>query len=105
MTTNMHFANSQRSDPYFTDWAAMGLPPEPGTTAFSRPCAPVVPAKATPADRERARAREYQKKKYIPAAERNKAITEFKGLHLNKGPLNESPAAKAKTAKLLKAGI
>lgn len=106
MTTNTHLANSQRSNPYFSDWAAMKLPPEPGRTAFDWRRDPVDPSPAlTRLERDRAKGRERARAKYIPAAVRNAAITEFKGTHLNKGPLNESPAAKAKTAKLLKAGI
>jgi hypothetical protein len=92
------FAKSQ--DPYATDWAAMGLPPEQGRTAFDGPI-PSAPADPSKADKERARARAYAKAKYVPAAERNKAITEFKGAHLNLGPLSESPESKAKTARLI----
>lgn len=100
MTTSTRLAKSQ--DPYATDWAAMGLPAEPGRTAFDWQRAPVSPSlEAAQLERDRARARKYQKNKYVPAAERNKAITEFKSTHLNLGPLSESPASKAKTARLI----
>lgn len=106
MSNTARVANSQ--DPYTSNWAAMGLPSESGRTAFDGPLVLVDSTeslKAIKDDLNRAKARAYQKAKYVPAAEREKAITEFKAPHLNRGPLNESPQAKAKTALLLKARI
>ena len=89
------------NDAYTSDWAAMGLPSEPGRTAFDGPRAPVEPTEPTRKEKDRERSRAYQKAKYVPAAEREKAITDFKAPHLNRGPLTELPEAKAKTARLI----
>jgi len=89
------------NDAYTSDWAAMGLAHfQPGQNAFTAR-APVDLTESTKADLLRAKARAYQKAKYVPAAEREKAITEFKAPHLHRGPLTESPEAKAKTARLI----
>jgi hypothetical protein len=34
-TSHINLANSQRSDPYFSDWARMGLPEGRGANAFT----------------------------------------------------------------------
>ena len=48
MTTYSRFDNSQ--DPYTSNWAAMGLPFEPGRTAFDGPLVSVDSAESIKAD-------------------------------------------------------
>lgn len=91
-------ADSQHSNPHFSNWTAMGLLCIP----FNWRRTPEPPKQITAAERERNYQREYAKTRYVKVADRAKSITEFKSTHLNlAGSLTEPPAAKAKTARLI----
>lgn len=83
-------------NPYTTDFAAIGLPTH---CAFDWRREPEPPRPLTAAEKERAYQREYDRARYIPAAERNAAITAFKVVS-PLGNLNESVQSKDKTARI-----
>lgn len=87
-----------------TDWAALGLNPAMGKTAFDWQFKPEPAKVLTSEDKNREYAKNYFKARYVPAAKRVKELTEFKGPVHNYGCMSETPQDRAKTARLVGRG-
>lgn len=92
------------NDAFETDWAALGLNPAMGKTAFDWRREPAPSKKLTRADKNREYARNYFKARYVPAAQRAEELTAFKGPVHNYGCMSETPQDRAKTARLVGRG-
>ena len=73
-----------------TDWAALGLNPAMGKTAFDWKFDPEPEKKLTRADKNREKSKAYFKAHYVPVAQRVKELTEFlaKGGEINLTQIN-----------------
>lgn len=84
-----------------TDWAALGLNPAMGKTAFDWQREPEPEKRLTRADKNREYAKNYFKARYVPVAHRTEELTEFKRPVHNYGHMSETPQDRTKTARLV----